>query len=168
MNDILVRQIHDDEIPDLCKAEGNESEDNVKYYERYLNWQREGECSFLIALLNGRIAGYVFLLYKDRWGSMANQGIPGLADLWVFPECRGHGAGNALLEEAERIAAQHSDILHLDVHVTAEAGAAHRLYFRRGYMPDGKGVYLKYQPYDQAAGQVDPENLTLSLIKNLK
>lgn len=167
MKEITVRHICDDEIPALCKAEGNESEDNVKYYERYLNWQREEECSFLIALLNGEIAGYVFLIHKDRWGSMANQGIPGLADLWVFPECRGCGVGNALLEEAERIAEQHSDILHLDVHVTADAGAAHRLYFRRGYMPDGKGVYLNYKPYDSSMGSVDPDDLTLSLVKKL-
>lgn len=168
MSEIVVRNIFDDEISALCKAEGNESVDNVQYYERYLNWQKEGECAFLIASLDGKIAGYVFLLFRDRWGSMANQGIPGLADLWVFPSCRGHGVGNALLKEAESIAVKHSNILHLDVHVTAEAGAAHRLYFRRGYVPDGKGVYFNYKPYDPSMGNVDPESLTLSFIKHLQ
>ena len=168
MDKIVVRPIQDDEIIALCKAERNESEDNIKYYERYLNWQQEGECTFLIALLNGEIAGYVFVLYRDRWGSVANQGIPGLADLWVFEWNRGKGVGNALLEEAERVAAKYSDILHLDVHVTAEAGAAHRLYFRRGYMPDGKGVYLNYKPYEDSMGKVNPDDLTLSMFKRLK
>jgi len=168
MSEIIVRNIFDDEIPALCKAEGNESADNIQYYERYLNWQKEGECAFLVALLDGKFAGYVFLLFRDRWGSMANQGVPGLADLWVFPECRGRGVGNALLQEAESIAAKHSNMLHLDVHVTAEAGAAHRLYFRRGYEPDGKGVYLNYIPYDPSVGNVGPEALTLSFIKHLK
>ena len=168
MNNIEVRPIRDDEIVALCKAEGDKSEENIKYYERYLNWQREGECTFLIALLNGEIAGYVFVLYQDRWGSMADARQPGLADLNVFPWNRRCGVGNALLEKAEEIAASYGDSLHLDVHVTATAGQAHRLYFRRGYLPDGRGIYHKYKQYDNAMGEVNPEDLTLLLIKSLK
>ena len=168
MNNIEVRPIWDDEIVALCEAEGDKSEENIKYYERYLNWQREGECTFLIALLNGEIAGYVFVLYQDRWGSMADARQPGLADLNVFPWNRRCGVGNALLEKAEEIAASYGDSLHLDVHVTATAGQAHRLYFRRGYLPDGRGIYHKYKQYDNAMGEVNPEDLTLLLIKSLK
>lgn len=168
MNNIEVRPIRDDEIVALCEAEGDKSEENIKYYERYLNWQREGECTFLIALLNGEIAGYVFVLYQDRWGSMADARQPGLADLNVFPWNRRCGVGNALLEKAEEIAASYGDSLHLDVHVTATAGQAHRLYFRRGYLPDGRGIYHKYKQYDNAMGEVNPEDLTLLLIKSLK
>lgn len=168
MNNIEVRPIRDDEIVALCEAEGDKSEENIKYYERYLNWQREGECTFLIALLNGEIAGYVFVLYQDRWGSMAEARQPGLADLNVFPWNRRCGVGNALLEKAEEIAALYGDSLHLDVHVTATAGQAHRLYFRRGYLPDGRGIYHKYKQYDNAMGEVNPEDLTLLLIKSLK
>lgn len=167
MKKITVRPIQDNEIPALCEAEGDKSDDNIKYYERYLNWQQEGECSFLIALLDGKIAGYVFVLYKDRWGSMSEAGQPGLADLNVFPWNRRCGVGNALLEKAEEIAAMHGSTLHLDVAVTEHAGQAHRLYFRRGYMPDGKGVYHKYKQYDAAIGEVDPEYLTLLLVKPL-
>ena len=168
MNNIEVRPIRDDEIVALCEAEGDKSEENIKYYERYLNWQREGECTFLIALLNGEIAGYVFVLYQDRWGSMADARQPGLADLNVFPWNRRCGVGNALLEKAEEIAALYGDSLHLDVHLTATAGQAHRLYFRRGYLPDGRGIYHKYKQYDNAMGEVNPEDLTLLLIKSLK
>lgn len=46
MNNIEVRPIRDDEIPALCEAEGDNSDDNIKYYERYLNWQREGNVPF--------------------------------------------------------------------------------------------------------------------------
>jgi len=168
MADILVLLIREDEISALCEAEGDNSEDNIQYYQRHLKWQKEGECAFLIALLDGEIAGYVFLLYKDRWGSMAELRQPGLADLNVFSWNRRRGVGNALLETAENLAAQHGDTLHLDVHLTAISGQAHRLYFRRGYMPDGKGVYHKYKQYDAALGEVDPEDLTLLLIKKLR
>ena len=99
---------------------------------------------------------------------MAEARLPGLADLNVFPWNRRQGVGNALLEKAEELAAQHGDTLHLDVHLTAISGQAHRLYFRRGYMPDGKGVYHKYKQYDAALGEVDPEDLTLLLIKKLR
>ena len=168
MNNIEVRPIREYEIPALCEAEGDKSEENFQYYQRYLTWQSEGECTFLIALLNGEIAGYVFVLYQDRWGSMADARQPGLADLNVFPWHRRCGVGNALLEKAEEIAALHGNALHLDVHVTATAGQAHRLYFRRGYLPDGRGVYHKYKQYDAALGEVNPEDLTLLLIKSLK
>jgi len=168
MAEIFVRTIREDEIPALCAAEGDETPENIAYYQQYLNWQKEGECAFLIALLDGEIAGYVFLLYKDRWGSMAELRQPGLADLNVFSWNRRRGVGNALLETAENLAAQHGDTLHLDVHLTAISGQAHRLYFRRGYMPDGKGVYHKYKQYDAALGEVDPEDLTLLLIKKLR
>ena len=168
MKNIEIRPVQEYEIPALCEAEGDKSEENFQYYQRYLTWQNEGKCTFLIALLNGEIAGYVFVLYQDRWGSMADARQPGLADLNVFPWHRRCGVGNALLEKAEEIAAQHGDTLHLDVHMTAHAGQAHRLYFRRGYMPDGRGVYYKYKQYDAALGTVDPEDLTLLLIKELK
>ena len=168
MNQIEVRPIRDGEIDALCQTEGDTSEENFQYYQRYLTWQNEGECTFLIALLNGEIAGYVFVLYQDRWGSMADARQPGLADLNVFPWNRRCGVGNALLEKAEEIAASYGDSLHLDVHVTATAGQAHRLYFRRGYLPDGRGVYHKYKQYDAALGEVNPEDLTLLLIKRLK
>ena len=168
MNQIEVRPIRDGEIDALCQTEGDTSEENFQYYQRYLTWQNEGECTFLIALLNGEIAGYVFVLYQDRWGSMADARQPGLADLNVFPWNRRCGVGNALLEKAEEIAASYGDSLHLDVHVTATAGQAHRLYFRRGYLPDGIGVYHKYKQYDAALGEVNPEDLTLLLIKSLK
>ena len=168
MNQIEVRPIREDEIGALCEAEGDKSEENFQYYQRYLTWQKEGECTFLIALLNGEIAGYVFVLYQDRWGSMADARQPGLADLNVFPWNRRCGVGNALLEKAEEIAASYGDSLHLDVHVTATAGQAHRLYFRRGYLPDGRGVYHKYKQYDAALGEVNLEDLTLLLIKSLK
>lgn len=168
MNQIEVRPIRDGEIDALCQTEGDTSEENFQYYQRYLTWQNEGECTFLIALLNGEIAGYVFVLYQDRWGSMADARQPGLADLNVFPWNRRCGVGNALLEKAEEIAASYGDSLHLDVHVTATAGQAHRLYFRRGYLSDGIGVYHKYKQYDAALGEVNPEDLTLLLIKSLK
>ena len=168
MNQIEVRPIRDGEIDALCQTEGDTSEENFHYYQRYLTWQNEGECTFLIALLNGEIAGYVFVLYQDRWGSMADARQPGLADLNVFPWNRRCGVGNALLEKAKEIAASYGDSLHLDVHVTATAGQAHRLYFRRGYLPDGRGVYHKYKQYDAALGEVNPEDLTLLLIKSLK
>ena len=168
MNQIEVRPIRDGELDALCEAEGDKSEENYQYYQRYLTWQKKGECSFLIALLNGVIAGYVFVLYRDRWGSIADARQPGLADLNVFSWNRHCGVGNALLEKAEEIAELYGDSLHLDVHVTATAGQAHRLYFRRGYLPDGRGIYHKYKPYDSALGAVDPEDLTLLLIKSLK
>lgn len=36
MNNIEVRPIQEYEIPALCEAEGDKSEENFQYYQRYL------------------------------------------------------------------------------------------------------------------------------------
>ena len=39
MNQIEVRPIRDGELDALCEAEGDKSEENYQYYQRYLTWQ---------------------------------------------------------------------------------------------------------------------------------
>jgi len=50
----------DDVLP-LCEAESDTSDENRLYYERQLANQENGECSILLALADGNIAGHVSL-----------------------------------------------------------------------------------------------------------
>ncbi|MGI4775446.1 MAG: hypothetical protein ACRYE9_00700 [Janthinobacterium lividum] len=46
-------------------------------------------------------------------------------------------------------------------------GSAQRLYIRRGYIPDGKGITYKYQYVDYEISIPNDDDLNLWLIKKL-
>lgn len=129
--------------------------------------QREQQCSALLALYNGEIAGYVFLYYKCRWGGLANCGLPGVIDLIVFEKYRKKGIATVLMDIAENIAKKYSDKVYLDVCLSSEYGPAQRLYVKRGYVPDGKGVYYEEKVCKTNAICRNDDELTLCLVKEL-
>jgi hypothetical protein len=71
-------------------------------------------------------------------------------DLNVMPDFRKRGIGSLLLDTAEKEAATKSEVVGIGVRLYAGEdggyGAAQRLYVKRGYIPDGKGVTYNYQP----------------------
>lgn len=140
---IEIRAMNDNDIPAICTADNDNSEDNVSYLKRHLECQRRQECSALIATYQGKPAGFVFLYYKCKWGGLANCNIPGIVDLKVFEEFRQKKIATALMDKVEEIAVKHSNKVYLDVCMNSEYGPAQRLYVKRGYVPDGKGVYYE-------------------------
>lgn len=164
---VVIREMSYDDIPFICKADNDESEKNVAYLKNQLKNQDNHECSALIALYQGKAAGYVFLYYKCRWGGLANCNIPGVVDLIVFEEYRKKGIATNLMNVAEDIAKRHSDKVYLDVCLYSEYGPAQRLYIKRGYLPDGKGVYYEEKVLETDAICKNNDELTLCLIKEL-
>lgn len=53
------------------------------------------------------------------------------------------GIGNRLMDVAEEIAAKYADHVCLGVGLSREYGSAQRIYVRRGYIPDGSGVWYQ-------------------------
>ena len=164
---IEIRKMTYDDIPLICKADNDEREGNITYLKNQLANQEKQECSALIALYNGQVAGYVFLYYKCRWGGLANCNIPGVVDLIVFEEFRQKGIATNLMDVAENIAKSHSNKVYLDVCLSSEYGPAQRFYIKRGYIPDGKGVYYEEKVCKTDAICKNDDELTLCLVKDL-
>lgn len=164
---IDVRIMTYNDIPLVCKADNDESESNLIYLKNQLDNQNKQECSALLALYNGEIAGYVFLYYKCRWGGLANCNLPCIIDLIVFEKYRNNGIATALMDMAERIAKKHNNRIYLDVCLNSEYGPAQRLYAKRGYVPDGKGVYYQEKVCETNAVCKNDDELTLCLVKEL-
>lgn len=164
---IDVRIMDYDDIPLICKADNDESESNIVYLRNQLENQKKQECSALLALYNGEIAGYVFLYYKCRWGGLANCDLPCVIDLIVFEKYRKNGVATALMDIAEKIAKKHSNKVYLDVCLNSEYGPAQRLYVKRGYVPNGKGVYYEEKVCEINAFCKNDDELTLCLVKEL-
>lgn len=164
---IDVRIMTYNDIPLVCKADNDESESNLIYLKNQLDNQNKQECSALLALYNGEIAGYVFLYYKCRWGGLANCNLPCIIDLIVFEKYRNNRIATALMDMAERIAKKHNNRIYLDVCLNSEYGPAQRLYAKRGYVPDGKGVYYQEKVCETNAVCKNDDELTLCLVKEL-
>lgn len=166
-SNIEIRKMSYDDIPLICKADNDESDRYITYLENQLKNQEKQECSALIALYNGKVAGYVFLYYKCRWGGLANCNIPGVVDLIVFGEYRQKGIATKLMDVAENIAKSHSNKVYLDVCLNSEYGPAQRFYIKRGYIPDGKGMYYEERVCETDAICKNDDELTLCLVKEL-
>ena len=75
---------------------------------RRIAWMKGAEQRGLqtrVAFLDGQPAGFAYLMPIEisPWGPMGAD-LAVLPCIWVLPECRGNGAGTALIEESARAA----------------------------------------------------------------
>jgi ribosomal protein S18 acetylase RimI-like enzyme len=109
-------------------------------YEHYLSQQDAGQREVLVAFVDGEFAGYVTIVWASEYEPFCNAAIPEIVDFNVLPKFRRRGIGTKLMDEAERRIAHRSPVAGIGVGMTADYGAAQRLYVRRGYLPDGYGL----------------------------
>lgn len=70
-------------------------------------------------------------------------------------------------ESAENIARKYNRKVYLDVCLNSDYGPAQRFYVKRGYVPDGKGVYYEEKVCETDAVCKNDDELTLCLVKKL-
>lgn len=133
---------------------------------RYFLEQECGEREVLVAEVEGALAGYITILPCAKQGPFAGMD-PELSDFNVFEPFQNQGIGNFLMEEAENRVKFFSDKVTLGVGLHSGYGPAQRLYIRRGYIPDGSGVWYRNQPLEMNALCEDIGDLVLYLSKNL-
>jgi len=117
-------------------------------YRHYLAQQEEGRRLAWVAEWDGELAGYVTLLWTSAYSPFADRQVPEVADLAVLPGRRRQGIGSALLGTAESAASARSTVVGIGVGLYSDYGAVQRIYARRGYLPDGRGIM-----YQQPAGR---------------
>ncbi len=92
-------------------------------------------------------------------------------DLNVLPNFRNIGIGSLLLDSAEKEAATKSEMIGIGVGLYAGNdggyGSAQRLYVKRGYIPNGKGVTYNYQPTTPGNSYPLDDDLVLWFTKRL-
>lgn len=120
-----------------------------------------------VAWLDGEFAGYVTLLWESWYPFFREQGIPEIVDLNVLPHLRNQGIGSLLLDIAEQHACKKSLKVGLGVGLLKDYGAAQRLYMKRGYLPDGKGISYACEPVGYGQQVCADDDLLLWLVKHL-
>lgn len=138
-------------------------------YVRYLKECQAGTRVTIVAELDGEFAGYVNILWESGYPPFQEAGIPEINDFNVLKKFQRRGIGTLLMDETERRIAEHGcSLAGLGVGLYPAYGPAQILYARRGYIPDGRGIYYnarQVQPGEQV--RVD-DDLTLQLTKKLK
>ena len=142
--------------------------DVTKYLTR-LRDQAEGKCVSLTAVYKGHPAGYVNVYLTGLGGAFSGKGWPEIVDFGVLEKYRRKGIGSKLMDIAEQIAGQYADMVWLGVGLHSGYGSAQRMYVKRGYIPDGTGVWYQGKPCEQYAAEIaNDDSLVLFLSKQLR
>lgn len=136
----FIRQMLESDIGGITEtfSRWNKSREQ---YERYWREHREGRRVTLVAMSGERVVGYTNLIWQSDYLPFREAGIPEINDMNVIEAFQKQGIGTALIAEAERIAAAAGKaILGIGFGLTADYGAAQRLYPKLGFVPDGRGA----------------------------
>ena len=141
--------------------------DLSKYLMR-LRDQAEQKCISLTAVYKGHPAGYINVYLTDQGGAFSGKGWPEIVDFGVLEKDQRKGIGSKLMDVAEQIAGQYADTVWLGVGLHNGYGSAQRMYVKRGYIPDGTGVWYREKPctpYDTI--YTNDDDLVLYMSKKL-
>jgi GNAT superfamily N-acetyltransferase len=126
------------------------------------------EGTTLVARLDEQVVGLVTVRWTSRNPVFADRGIPLIQQVAVAPEYRRSGVATALMESAERLAAERGrSSVGVTVGLFDEYGPAQCLYAKRGYVPDGRGACRGRMPIRRGETIEVDHDLILWLIKDL-
>lgn len=141
-NDLIIRDMEASDaqiLNDAYTAQGWHPD--VAYYHMRMGEAAQGKCVALTAVYQGMPAGNVYLYFNATEGPFKGKDWPIVVDFGVLQKYQRKGIGNRMMDVAEQIAAQRADTVCLGVGLCKEYGTAQRMYVKRGYIPDGSGVW---------------------------
>ncbi len=119
---------------------------DISKYRMRLQDQADGKCVALTAEYQGQPAGYINVYRTGMGGPFEEKGWPEIVDFGVLQKYQRKGIGTKLMDTAEKIAGQYADTVWLCVGLHEGYGSAQRMYVKRGYVPDGSGVWYRGRP----------------------
>ena len=153
-------------IEQAFKAQGWEKP--ASQYLRYFQYQQSGERDIILAEWEGEFAGYLTIQWVSNYESFKSQGIPEVVDLNVMKKFQRRGIASAMMDEAEKRIGTRSDFAGIGVGMPPDYGAAQVMYVKRGYVPDGKGLFYHRKPAIYGTKIEVDDDLVLHLIKDLR
>lgn len=168
--EVVIRNMEEADAPifvDEYTAQG--WHDDIEGYLMRLRDQAEGKCVALTAEYQSCPAGGLYLYLNALEGPFKDKAWPEIVDFNVLKKYQRKGIGNRLMDVAEQTAAQHADTVCLGVGLSREYGTAQRMYVKRGYVPDGSGVwYQNEQCVQYETNCTVDDDLVLFLSKKLR
>lgn len=163
---VNIKPLLASDIPFIMSAfQNSEWHTQESYYNQLLTAQKKGGIHFLLARSGGDIAGFVYIKWHADYPPFKEKNIPEIRDLRVLAQFRRRGIATALLDEAEKRIFARSPVAGIGVGIYADYGAAQRMYFIRGYVPDGRGLMYKNQPVSPGTNVFVDDDLVLYFTK---
>ena len=166
---IKIKLLEAPDIPRVMSAFLNSEWHTPEFYfEALLAAQDKGERIVIVAHSSSKIAGFVTIKWKSDYPPFAEKGIPEINDLRVLAEFRRRGIATALVNEAERRIFKRSLVAGIAVGLYSDYGPAQRMYIRRGYIPDGRGLMYNKLPVNPGHDVFVDDALLLYFVKERK
>jgi GNAT superfamily N-acetyltransferase len=108
---------------------------------------------------------FAVLNHRPKYAPYLRAGILEIQDIFVLHDYRQQGLATALINHCEAIT--NGDVIGISVPVSPRFGAAQRLYYKLGYMPDGNGVTYDRQMLDHNSRVQLNDDLCLMMVKEL-
>lgn len=136
-------------------------------FERYYSEQNAGVRDTLVADVADKFAGYATIFWKPSYHTFVKDEIPEVQDLNVLPQYRRRSVATTLMDRAETIVSARSNVIGIGVGMYADYGDAQRLYVKRGYVPDGRGLTYRGQVIRPMESVLNDDDLVLYFTKSL-
>ena len=163
---VQIRLLESSDPPSIAKAFQNIGWNKpASQYRRYLEEQVAGIRTCFIAVIDGQFAGYVTVNWQSAYVEFSDLNIPEIQDLNVLTTFRRKGIATRLLDRAEGEVARRSTVVGIGVGLHPGYNAAQRLYAKRGYIPDGRGITSRNRFVEEGANAVVDDDLVLHLTK---
>lgn len=140
----------------------------IEKYKGYLADMADECRHVLIAEKDSDFAGYLTIVWASPYPPFRDRLIPEITDLNVLIKFQRRGVATRLLDEAELMIGQRSNVAGIRVGLTADYGAAQCLYVQRGYAPDAFGLSYRYRQSHYGEQVTVDDDLTLGLIKQVR
>ena len=167
---LMIRDLEEGDIPQIVQGEIEQGWVNAsaEKYEMRLRHRTELKAVVLAAVYDGAAVGYINVYPDSPWGAFGGKGLPEIVDFGVLEKYRRHGIGSALMDAAEKIAGTYADTVYLGVGMHSGYGSAQRMYVKRGYIPDGTGVWYGESVCEPYSTCTNDDGLILYLSKKLR
>ena len=136
-------------------------------YEQYLIEQEAGMREVWVAFIEDQFVGYICILWHSDYQPFTEAGIPEIADFNVLPIYRRRGIGTQLMDQAEARIASRAPVAGIGVGMTADYGAAQRMYVLRRYVPDGRGLAHNGRPLQHGEQVIVDDELALHFTRRV-
>jgi ribosomal protein S18 acetylase RimI-like enzyme len=164
---LLIRALRPTDPPAMAEAFACIGKP-ASLFERYLAEQAAGMRSCFVAIVFENFAGYANIHWSPAYPAFAGSGIPEIQDLKVLPSFRRQGIATALLDLAEAQIAFRSPIAGISVGLHPGYNSAQRLYVKRGYIPDGRGVTYDNRYLHEGETTILDDELLLHLTRPVR
>jgi hypothetical protein len=150
---IQIRKMLQKDVPIVCKVfKENGIEKSPGYIERCWEENQTGNRISLLAFYHDDFVGSLHLLLKSKYPYFVENGIPEI---------------NQLMDDVEQIAFEKYGIIGVGVGMHLHYGQAQRLYAKRGYIPDGRGLTYHNKQLNPGVKVYADDDLILYMTKKI-